>query len=333
MIPLPTLAILLSFVTIAFASPTDYGGRKCGNHPSPEHINEKESKFADALSRLGVSTRTANNFSNHTISVYFNVISSGTQYAQGYIPYVMSLGPFLPPLEGLFLVLIPSCSRDQQIKDQIDVLNTDYKPTGLQFQLVNVTRVENPKWFNDAGPETPEQTEMKTALRRGGPDALNLYSVSFNNSAAEGLLGYATFPSNYTMSPKDDGVVINFATLPGGVATPYNLGRTLTHEVGHWVGLYHTFQDGCDGDGDYVDDTPAEAEAARGCPIGRDSCSAPGLDREFDSSTVRNDLVAYSRLAVQNYMDYSDDSCLDNFTPGQIVRLRQQIYAYRNIAL
>lgn len=289
-LPLPALTILFSFATIAFAGPTNYGGRKCGNHPSPEHINEKESKFADALSRLGVPTRISNNFSNHTISVYFNVISSGSQYAQGTIP-------------------------DQQIKDQITVLNTDYGPTGLQFQLVNVTRVVNANWFNDAGPETPEQTEMKTALRRGGPDALNLYSVSFNNSAAEGLLGYATFPFNYTMNPKDDGVVINFASLPGGVAAPYNLGRTLTHEVGHWVGLYHTFQDGCDGDGDYVDDTPAEAEAARGCPIGRDSCTAPGLD------------------PVQNYMDYSDDSCLNNFTPGQIVRLRQQIYAYRNIAL
>lgn len=179
-----------------------------------------------------------------------------------------------------------SSSRDQQIKDQIDVMNRDYSGTGLQFQLVNVTRVVNAKWFNDAGPETPEQTEMKTTLRRGGPDALNIFTVSFNNSATDGLLGYATFPADYNGNPKDDGVVVNFATLPGGTAAPANLGRTLTHETGHWVGLYHTFQDGCEGEGDYVDDTPSEAVAAYGCPIGRDTCNAPGLDRKPDSSIL-----------------------------------------------
>lgn len=114
---LPALTILFSFATIAFAGPTNYGGgRKCGNHPSLEHINEKESKFADALSRLGVSTRIASEFSNHTISVYFNVISSGTQYAQGCIPYVMSHGPFLLPSKTCFLRLlyrVPEISRSR----------------------------------------------------------------------------------------------------------------------------------------------------------------------------------------------------------------------------
>jgi len=169
--------------------------------------------------------------------------------------------------------------RDTQITSQISVLNKDYSGTGLSFKLMNTTRTQNATWFNRVAPDSPEQTAMKNALRVGPASALNLYTVGFTTGDGEGLLGYATFPYDYPSNPKDDGVVILYRSLPGGDFSPYNLGRTSTHEVGHWVGLYHTFQGGCSATGDSVSDTPPEGSPAYGCPASRDSCPGGGADR------------------------------------------------------
>ncbi|KAF9644652.1 zincin [Thelephora ganbajun] len=204
---------------------------------------------------------------------------------------------------------------DFQIQAQIDALNQDYNGTVLGFELENVTRTSNAARFNNVGPGSTEQTAMKSALREGTASTLNVYTAGFTSGDSQGLLDYATSPADYASNPMDDGVVILYSSLPGGSTTNFNLGRTLTHETGHWVGLYHTFQGGCDGDGDFVADTLAEAFPASGCPVSRDTCPSPGLD------------------PIHNYMDYSNDSCMDNFTPGQIDRLRSQISTYRGIEL
>ncbi|GAC95474.1 metalloprotease [Pseudozyma hubeiensis SY62] len=160
------------------------------------------------------------------------------------------------------------------ISDQIATLNADYKPYGFSFDLNTTNRVDNANWFKNISPGTSLETQMKGSLRQGDDKVLNLYSVDFSN----GLLGYATFPWDVQNDLSNDGIVFQYSTVPGGSETGYNLGKTVTHEVGHWLGLYHVFQGGCQSPGDYVDDTPPQSIATNGCPTGQDSCTGGGLD-------------------------------------------------------
>ena len=191
--------------------------------------------------------------------------------------------------------------------------------TPFHFNFAGADRTKNADWYNNAHPPgfAPDSKEMeiKTALREPGSTAetLNVYTANLLNV---GLLGYAYFPESYDNDPPTseirDGVVVEVQSFPGGSAAPYDLGGTLTHEVGHWVGLYHTFQEGCSEPGDRVDDTPAMDEPTSGCPEGKDTCAAPGND------------------PIHNYMDYSDDACYDQFTIGQRERAIDQWYTYRD---
>jgi hypothetical protein len=199
---------------------------------------------------------------------------------------------------------------DAKINAQMNVLNNAYAGH-FTFTLVSTDRTNNSTWYTCSGGAC--ESAMKSALRQGSGDDLNIY---FNNMGG-GLLGWATFPSSYASQPTMDGVVVLNESVPGGSAAPYNEGDTATHEVGHWVGLYHTFQGGCKksgSQGDGVSDTPAEKSPAFGCPVGRDSCVGgqfPGLD------------------PIENFMDYTDDNCMFEFTGGQWTRAASMWATYR----
>ena len=113
---------------------------------------------------------------------------------------------------------------------------------------------------------------------------LNVYSVKSN------YLGWATFPMFCARNKEDESVVLSYSTHPGHLLNdPYSEGHTLTHKVGHWIGLYHTFQGGCYG-GDNVEETAAESLPASKCPIVRNTCpSRPDSDpiHNFMDYTVR----------------------------------------------
>ncbi|CUA67316.1 Extracellular metalloprotease SMAC_06893 [Rhizoctonia solani] len=223
-----------------------------------------------------------------TIKVYWNVIHKDTTYAGGYL-------------------------SSNQVNSAISALNSHFAGSGLTFKRVALKYTKNAQWFDNVDNEDNNDlaTAMKSRLHMGTAKDLNVYSVGFTNS---NLGGFATFPWWYSGAPKLDGVVFKWNTTPGGTLANYNQGKIFSHEVGHWVGLYHTFQGGCsDAQGDYVSDTPAEASPATGCPVNRDSC--PNLA---------------GKDPIRNHMDYTYDTCKNGkFTNGQITRMGQAMQAYR----
>ncbi len=189
---------------------------------------------------------------------------------------------------------------NRQITRQIAVLNSSFSETAYSFELASTKRYDNSIWHKDR-----QSAKYRTLTRRGGAQALNMWLVDFK------FLGIATFPWDYAQKGEIDGIRVHFDSLPGGSITNFNLGETATHEAGHWLGLFHTFQGGCTELNDEVADTPAQSSPTSGCPEGRDSCPLPGLD------------------PIHNYMDYSFDSCYTEFTPGQSERADQMWTAYR----
>jgi hypothetical protein len=203
---------------------------------------------------------------------------------------------------------------DTLIDQQIEVLNEDFgafgagapgEDTRIQFVLAGVTRSNNDTWYNDGG-------TYYNSLAWDPTEYLNIYT-----NTASGNLGYAYVPSGGgVVGNLWDRVVVYWSTVgrPGPYGSPYHLGRTTTHEVGHYLGLYHTFQGGCSSpsgcfnNGDLICDTNPEA-SPNFSPCTRTTCGS--LD------------------PTHNYMDYSDDVCMNQFTSDQAHRMRCTLENFR----
>ncbi|GAA4138179.1 zinc metalloprotease [Actinomadura keratinilytica] len=253
------------------------------NEMTPAEVTAVERDLAARLARLRGAQEGRRALPGRIkIPVYFHVLHDGTR---GDVP-------------------------TERIRRQIAAMNTAYRgghggaDTGVRFELVQVTRTDNAAWYSQ--PETYEM-KYKKLLRRGGAGTLNLYSADTGRE----LLGWSTFPWKYRSEPVRDGVVINPDSMPGGPIDHFDRGFTAVHETGHWLGLYHTFQDGCGGEGDRVDDTPPEREPSHQCPTGKDTCPGDGPD------------------PVHNFMNYTWDTCMREFTRGQGARIRQVWPVYR----
>ena len=138
-------------------------------------------------------------------------------------------------------------------------------------------------------------------------DYLNMWVVPNLIADGDEILGYAQFPGE---SPLTDGVVLiydAFGRVGGTLISGHHLGRTATHEIGHWLNLYHVWGDGDCSEDDFVNDTPRADAPHYGCVLNDNTC----LDTPVDLVDM-----------TQNYMDYSDDDCVHLFTNGQKNRAR-----------
>lgn len=184
----------------------DVSNRRCGTIISHDEVNHRESQHQESWESFSniKNNMKLEDFPSVDINVYFHIIQDS--FGNGYID-------------------------DIQVHNQIAIINKAYKKSDFYFNLISIDRTINDAWAN-MDINSNNEYAAKLALRKGTANDLNIYTANLKNR----LLGWATFPYDYKGNRVLDGVCILYSSLPGGTSSPYNLGHTLTHEIGHWLG-------------------------------------------------------------------------------------------------
>lgn len=302
------LLLALHFVPVSYSN----AQRQCGH---TEYLNFLRSEGIDVDSRMAENEKAISNWIQN---------NNGKKGSRGVVT--------IPVVVHVIYQTSEQNISDAQVQSQIDVLNED-------FRRLNADRTNTPSIFQSVAADV----EIEFCLARQDPDGNPTNGItrtqtnatvfqqnnnmkqpatggksSWNTSKylniwvcnlADGVLGYGTLPN--TTASSFDGVVISYKHFGrgGSAQSPYNMGRTTTHEVGHWLNLIHIWgddegtSDPCNGS-DQVSDTPNQATPNQGCPT-------------FPKSSCGNTSDMF-----MNYMDYTRDNCMNLFTQGQKTRMQ-----------